>query len=188
LYRKGATVKGISYLCWFLGVYAVVALCGCSSSERPISLSATQKVTESPAEKLHEQLRSGAFQFNLAVDALVNALDKATKLADAAKGAERTTWDQVQQLLNRAGEQVGDFSTPPPDTAAVAKAMDQFMHRRDLESAAASSVNDLLTKALALTTPLEAKETHSQQVKDLDTDIVAADDAINGATQSLTGN
>ncbi|MCW5941324.1 MAG: hypothetical protein KIS66_03780 [Fimbriimonadaceae bacterium] len=144
-----------------------------------------------PEGRVYEQLRAGAVQLDLAQVAITEAYSHANAIRDDREldMAIQEGAADVSELLDSAGAQLGDFTEPPADEAAVAKAFGEHDERRIKAIEAANDALHDLDDALGLVQSLldAADESVRPRLDVLFESIRGGIDEVRSAIASLGG-
>jgi soluble lytic murein transglycosylase-like protein len=140
-------------------------------------------VPTDPDERLYEQMRSGAFQSNLAVEALIRALDAARNATSHSSGKDLAALQQVSALLDLAGASLNDYPTPPPPLDQFKKQSAKQEQRRANAAHAVEAAEESVGKAASLLLGVRSSPT----VEQLRVSVAAAHDALSAALSAFSG-
>lgn len=103
------------WLCWI--VLATFVVAGCKSSKGTAETTAEPgktAVAQNPEQALYEQVRSGNYQINAALDAVETARTEIRPLLADAGGDAKDALQAVSEILDNTGSTLSDFSDAPP--------------------------------------------------------------------------
>ena len=165
----------------------VLALWSCG--HRNSSLAAQPAPTaaptpEDPERRLYEQIRTGAYQLNGALDNLQTAQEMAKKLSKVAGGTAGRGFTDLIKKLNQAGEDIADYTSEVPSfdqfKTSVAQEDDQRLDAIDDSNDALGYIADAqdIVENLLAGAPDEAKPQVRQIQDQLDECVDAMESAI----------
>lgn len=169
-------------------VVGLVALAGCGSKPteeaQPGPAKPPVEETKTPAELLHEQLRSGSFQLTAALDSIEAALKEAK--AHPATGELKNSLKEIADDIDSAGTDLTEENDDPPTKEQVAADMASFeAKRKKLCDMINDSLHDLIDARGIVDSFAEEGKTGPLENVGLKID-VAIDD-LKGALEALGG-
>ncbi len=164
---------------------------GCSSGGASVAEPTPSKVLKKaspptdPDRALYEQIRSGIYQINAAMDAIEETRKTAKKMAGRELGETQSTLNAIAKILDTVGENLSEFASDPPEFDKFkADFAAQDERRLKAITVANESLGDLydaqdLVEKLLSSKPPEPEKT---QLEDAD---ATMDDCISGVEEAV---
>lgn len=173
-------VKGRGELLALAGL--ALALSGCLKAS---AHSPANDPPKTPAHTdLYQTVSTTAFQLNTTVDALSGALDEVQKLREGSGRQQKEVCDSIEDLVNKAGETLGDYPVPPKGRDEVEKNPPHF--QRWVAGAKTATDQTLRLVLNAESVPLDFRDKGTQA--NLTEKLGTAEDGLRGALSALAAN
>lgn len=136
------------WLIWGLGFLVF----GCAKPEATTPPPPPPKhVKQVENDPLYEQIRSGRFQFRLALDDLAEAVNVVTAGRQGLKPADKAVLEEALEALDGAGRRVAELAEDPPDISTFeAQKLDYLKWRERAINEGNDAVFELKTAASAI--------------------------------------
>lgn len=127
----------------WVGICGVLWICGCGGPPTPQNPldPKTPPAAQLPTDTLFEQVRSGRYQFHLALDDIADALQRSRAAAKNLKGEPKVIVQDAVDAIDGAGARVADLAEDPPTAEAFAKDRNAYVAWR---KTAINEANDAL--------------------------------------------
>lgn len=128
---------------WLAVCLIAIAIAGCSpKSEGAGAIKQEASEVSNPAELLREQLSSGAFQSDAAIESIANAMESARRLVALSNNPEtKAASTDVAEIIEQCGKRMAEFVEEPPSIETV---RDSFATFDESRLKAIESANDCI--------------------------------------------
>lgn len=172
-------------------IVLLIALAGCRGAQETSPSGNSNSQSESPAQRLRDQLSAGSYQFDAAVDTTSSALEAVKALH---KEIEDPTFKQalaeVEEILNVVGQRLSDYTDEPPPLIEIEKAFAEFDDQRLKAIEAGNDSIHEIQEAIGILRAITEEQAAGRtgRLADMINDLVEIVDDIAGAVQAFGGN
>jgi len=175
--KQVSKVVGPTIAALFMG-----AAIGCSSAAAHAPPTSSSMSEAGTGGDLYETVSSTAFQLDTVVQALTEALDDIQGKIDASSGREKEVYSALRDLVDHAGETLGDFPVPPKGKDEVQKNEAHFGRWEVSAKTAAQAALKSVLQAESLQASFDPDGRQARLTEKLRT----AEDGLRGAIDKLS--
>lgn len=174
----------------FLATLLAIALTGCQQAPSQGGSGSHSANSESPAQRLRDQLSAGSYQFDAGVDTISRALQASGKISAGTKNPVfRQALAEVEEILNVVGKRLTEYTDEPPELVEVEASFAELdEHRLRAIEAGNDSIHEL-EEAIGILRAISAEQAsgYTNLLSELINDLVEIVDDIGGAVEAFGG-